>query len=114
MTHDHNHTHNHEHSHGHDHTHSHDHSHSHGHGHSHDHNHNHEKTGTMGFEDKLGILLNHWISHNDDHAENYREWSRKTMDKGLEEVSRLLEQAADMTDKITSVFKDASKAVKKS
>ena len=57
-------------------------------------------------------LLEHWIKHNDDHAENYRDWSKKTKEKGISDIGLLLEEAADMTDLITNKFEKALELIK--
>jgi len=44
--------------------------------------------------DKLRILLPHWIEHNEEHAESFREWAGKAREMGLEEVARRIEEAA--------------------
>ncbi|MBW2739526.1 MAG: zinc transporter, partial [Deltaproteobacteria bacterium] len=46
------------------------------------HEHNHKKHISLTFDEKLVKLLEHWIKHNDDHAENYRDWAKKTKEKG--------------------------------
>ena len=40
--------------------------------------HNHETHHTLTFDEKLVKLLEHWIKHNNDHAENYRNLAKKT------------------------------------
>jgi len=40
------------------------------------HEHNHEIHNSLTFDEKLVKLLEHWIKHNDDHAENYRDWAK--------------------------------------
>jgi len=42
---------------------------------------------------KLRILLPHWIEHNEEHAERFREWAGKAREMGLEEVARRIEEA---------------------
>jgi hypothetical protein len=101
MTH-HDHDHKHDHNHKHDHDHEHDHDHHH-HEHQHDHHH-HEHKAKMSDTDKLAKLLDHWVSHNNDHADNYSLWSGKAEELGLEKVARLLKDAADLTHAISDKF----------
>jgi hypothetical protein len=105
--HDHKHDHNHKHDHDHDHNHDHEHQHDHHHGHEHEHDHHHHehksKT-TMSDKDKLAKLLDHWVTHNNDHADNYSLWSGKAEELGLEQVARLLKDAADLTHAISDKF----------
>ena len=71
------------------------------------HEHNHETHNSLTFDEKLVKLLEHWIKHNDDHAENYRDWAKKTKEKGMNDVGLLLEDAVDMTELISNKFKKA-------
>lgn len=107
--HDHDHTHDH-HDHHHDHHHhdaSHDHHHSHDHTHDHDPHDHHASESPMRFEEKIQTLLSHWVNHNNDHAKNYLEWSRKTQEAGRADIGNLLKEASEMTGKITAVFEKA-------
>ena len=52
----------------HHHDHDHDHDHQHGQDHHHGHAHSHAP---LSFSEKLVKLLDHWIQHNDQHAEDY-------------------------------------------
>jgi hypothetical protein len=114
MNHDHSHGKSHDHGHAHSHAHSHDHSHgdghSHdGHGHSHDHSqgHSHE----MPLEEKLGVLLSHWVDHNDSHKENYYSWAQKARQAGLGKIADHLDQAGDLSEKVTGQLKLAKDAL---
>ena len=42
---------------------------------------------------KLRILLPHWIEHNGEHAESFREWAGKARKIGLGEVAKRIEEA---------------------
>jgi hypothetical protein len=117
MTH-HDHDHQHDHNHKHDHDHEHQHDHHHGHEHQHDHHHHehgqeHKSKTTMSDKDKLAKLLDHWVSHNNDHAANYSQWSGKAEELGLEQVARLLKDAADLTYAISDKFIKAKNTLEK-
>jgi hypothetical protein len=71
-----------------------------------------ESSDTLSLEEKLSKLLDHWVHHNDDHALNYRDWGSKAKVKGLDEVARLLEEAAQMTEKVSEVFNTAAATLK--
>jgi hypothetical protein len=58
-------------------------------------------------------LLEHWIRHNDDHAETYRDWAKKAKEKNMDEAGLLLEDAAEMTLMISKKFKEAAELIKK-
>jgi hypothetical protein len=92
-----------------DHTHDHDHAHSHGHEHHHGHAHSHTP---LSFSGKLVKLLDHWIQHNDHHAEDYRKWAREAGENDQKEVSALLKSAAELTDTISERFRKAGEKVK--
>jgi hypothetical protein len=108
-----------EHAHHHDHEHDHHH-HDHGddhHNHDHDHDHKHhpeskKASDSLSLEEKLVKLLDHWVSHNDDHAKNYRDWGAQAQAKGLTEVTRSLEDASQLTEKISELFKTAKNSIK--
>jgi len=77
-------------------------SHDHDHGHSHDHSH-----APLSFSEKLVKLLDHWIQHNDHHAEDYRKWAQDARENGRIEVAGLLESAAELTGTISDRFREA-------
>jgi len=85
--------------HHHDHDHS-DHQHGHHHGHSHDHS-------EMTFNEKIAKLLDHWIQHNNDHAESYQGWAAQATENNLEAVAGLIQEAADMNLAINEKFEKA-------
>ena len=111
MTHhhdDHSHDHNH---HGHSHTqshhddsHSHDHHHEHEHSHDHHHQAQHDLKSPMTDREKLLKLMDHWVAHNNDHAKNYLQWSKKAEELGFEKAGQLLKDAAELTDAISEKF----------
>ena len=53
------------------------------HGHCHDCG-NHQ--GKMNFAEKLTMLLNHWIDHNDSHQIDYKKWAAQAKEEGHQEV----------------------------
>jgi len=129
----HSHTHDHTHSHEHDHQHDHDHNHTHGHHHGHEHgeshhhehgehkhHHNHEHkahdhsqpAGEMGISDKIKLLCGHWVSHNDSHAGTYGEWADKARTDGLVKAADLLNEVAEMTQKISEKIRDVESSLK--
>jgi hypothetical protein len=78
------------------------------------HHHHHEDTrvesqASLSEREKLGKLLEFWIKHNDDHANTYREWSKKACSENLGEVVDLLEEASELTLSINGLFKQAIK-----
>jgi len=72
--------------------------------HHHDHGQEQESKTTMSDKEKLVKLLDHWVAHNKDHADNYTQWSGKAEGMGLEQTARLLRDAADLTHAISDKF----------
>lgn len=56
--------------------------------------------------------MDHWIQHNDHHAEDYRKWAGQARENGQEAVADLLDSAAELTDTISERFREASDSVK--
>ena len=77
------------------------------------HHHHHEIQSTLSFDEKMIKLLEHWIKHNDDHAATYRDWAQKAKKKYMREASSLLEDAAEMTLKISKKFEEAATFIMK-
>ncbi len=115
-SHDHDHHHDHVHSHSHDHGHGHEHEHTHVHGHSHEPEHSvaqagHKDSGEasedMAFARKMGILLDHWLKHNIDHAANYAEWAQKAAENHLPDTAAKIREVAELTERINTCLKEA-------
>ena len=78
-----------------------------------DHHHSHDESpGELPFEEKLKKILDHWIKHNEDHAQNYRKWAEEANTKGFRKASELLIEAADMSLEINEKFEQAISHVK--
>ncbi|MBU2488069.1 MAG: hypothetical protein KKA60_01635 [Proteobacteria bacterium] len=60
----------------------------------HHHHHQEEQTAELSLSGKLEKLLDHWVRHNEDHAENYRTWAGRARAEGLDGVAQALEEAA--------------------
>lgn len=86
--------------------------HHHHHHHEHHHAEDQNKTESMSLEEKLAKLLDHWIGHNGDHAQTYRDWGDRAKNENLDDVARLLEEAAGMTEKISDIFNAAAESLK--
>lgn len=92
------------------HHHEHDHDHDHPHGHDHHHGQAHHHT-PMAFSEKLVKLLDHWVQHNDHHAEDYRKWAHDARENGQIEVADLLNAAAELTGSISDRLREAGAKV---
>ena len=78
------------------------------------HNHSHEIKSDLTFNEKLEKLLNHWIKHNEDHAQTYRDWAQKAKEKNKGKAALMLEDAAEMTLSISQKFESAIKFIDES
>ena len=61
----------------------------------------------MNDREKLKSLLHHWLEHNHEHAEVYSEWARKASALGNEELSRILTQLSNETERMGDLFQKA-------
>ena len=87
--------------------------HHHNHDHDHDHHHHdHDHQSNMTFGEKLDKLLDHWIKHNAEHANTYRQWAERARGNGFAETGALMDEAADTTDQISEIFASANALVK--
>ncbi len=77
----------------------------------HDHEH-HPPTGELSFEEKMAKRIEHWLKHNTDHADTYREWAGKARQNGMTEIGDLLDEIADKTLALNARFEAAAKLVK--
>jgi rubrerythrin len=65
----------------------------------------------MDNREKLKKLLEHWLSHNVDHAENYRKWAAIAREEGMEQAAAILEEAAELTISLNSKFSKAAESI---
>ena len=49
--------------------------------------------------EKLRILLNHWVEHNKDHSQEFKEWAEKAKGFGEAQVHDYILEAAGQMDK---------------
>jgi hypothetical protein len=75
------------------------------------HRHPTETDGALSLEAKLERLLAHWIDHNKDHADTYRDWAAQAQARDLAEVAARLTRAADLTEAISEQFEAARRAL---
>lgn len=61
---------------------------------------------------KLKRLLHHWMEHNDEHAETYKEWAERAASFGNKELSDNLLKLYIETKKLNELFHEALKAFK--
>ncbi len=56
---------------------------------------------------KLRTLLNYWIAHNKEHAQQFKEWAGRARGLGEAEVSRELVQAVQEMDRASEILSQA-------
>jgi len=66
----------------------------------------------LSFEDRLVKLFEHWIQHNRDHSDTYRDWAQKASREGLTDIAQLIEEAAEKTTRVNREFEKAMALVK--
>jgi hypothetical protein len=63
-------------------------------GHHHHHTrHAHEGKAELDDLIKLRVLLPHWIEHNEEHADSFRQWVARAREMGQDEAARRIEEA---------------------
>lgn len=55
-------------------------------------------------EDKLRILLPHWIEHNSEHAEEFRQWAERVRLSGHEETANKIMTAASQLTQVNETL----------
>jgi len=58
-------------------------------------------------EDKLTVLLRHWIEHNAAHGEEFGQWARRAETSGLPAVAGEIRVAGTLLDQATQHLKRA-------
>lgn len=99
--------------HKHDHEDHHQHGHDHGHEHGHGHEYDQDKPPGLTFHEKMEKMLSHWIKHNRDHADTYRKWAEKAGEEGMDDLSKLIEDAAAVSEKMDSALEEALRVLRK-
>jgi nickel/cobalt exporter len=61
---------------------------------------------------KLKILLNHWVEHNRQHAQEFREWAEKAKSLGQAEVHDDMMQAVQQMNKANEFLLSALERLK--
>jgi hypothetical protein len=64
-------------------------------------------------EKKLAAILEHWIKHNESHAQAYREWAQKASALAMPDVSARIEEALELTLAVNRKFEDALQQVRR-
>ena len=67
----------------------------------------------MELREKLKILLDHWIEHNDEHIKEYSEWINKLKREGFTFVAKQIEAGALYLLKANDCFSKAKEMYEK-
>jgi hypothetical protein len=81
--------------------------------HEHPAHHHHDSTDELSPREKLVKLLEHWIKHNEGHAQTYQEWAEKAgaISMGAE-VEGCLKEAAGQTLAVNGRLETALKLIR--
>ena len=66
----------------------------------------------MDFVEKAKIRLEHWITHNDHHQEEYEMFAEQLQDAGKKESADNIKEMMELTAKGTDCLRKALKAIK--
>jgi hypothetical protein len=61
----------------------------------------------MGKGEKIPIVIEHWIEHNESHGEDYRRWAEIAREEGLEGVEALILEAVSYIRSANEKLKEA-------
>jgi hypothetical protein len=61
--------------------------------------------------DKAKIRIEHWISHNEHHAEDYEDFIRELEEAGKTESVKYIREMLDLSSRSTECLKKALKAL---
>lgn len=86
----------------------------HHHDHNHEHHHHGHDTGSseMSMPEKLEKMVAHWLKHNADHAQTYRQWAERARQANLSEVADILESVASESQAINGDLEKAGQILK--
>lgn len=85
--------------------------------HHHHHHHPHDPSGgdagrEPSVKEKLATILVHWITHNESHAQAYREWALKASELSMPAVRARIEEAVELTLAANRKFEEALREVR--
>ncbi|HEX16774.1 MAG: hypothetical protein DRG33_03165 [Deltaproteobacteria bacterium] len=61
--------------------------------------------------ERLRVILEHWIRHNEAHFEEYRRWASVAASLGLEVIKEKIEEATGRIEEANELFREALKAL---
>lgn len=87
--------------------------HDHGH-HEHEHSHSHDTDNSKvekNDEDKLAILLVHWIEHNKTHQESFEQWAQKAQGMDKTNTAEYIKKAVEYMERANEMLMEARKSM---
>lgn len=70
-----------------------------------------EKTGEKSDEEKLAMLVKHWIEHNTGHADEFEVWSKRAANLGHGKAGEEIESAARLLGRANEKLRGALDAL---
>jgi hypothetical protein len=61
--------------------------------------------------ERIKTLLCHWMKHNNEHAQIYRDWAERASSQGNQELSEILTRLSDETKKLNRLFEEAIRKI---
>jgi hypothetical protein len=61
--------------------------------------------------EKLKRLLRHWMEHNNEHVQLYRDWAEKASSLDNPELIEILRRLSNETEKLSRLFEEAIKII---
>jgi hypothetical protein len=55
---------------------------------------------SMDEKEKLSVVIEHWIEHNESHLGEYRKWAQRAGEMGLGSVKSEIDEAMEMLSKL--------------
>lgn len=66
----------------------------------------------MGELERLKMLIEHWLEHNREHAQTYKEWAEKAAAMGRKDIAIVLDNLSLETGRLENLFMEALSLVK--
>jgi hypothetical protein len=66
----------------------------------------------MDEKQKLSIVIEHWIEHNESHLGEYRKWAQRAGEMGLSAVKGEIDEAIEMLSKLNGRLDKALNGLK--
>jgi hypothetical protein len=70
------------------------------------HDHHHGADSPLSFEEKLVRIFDHWVKHNESHAQTYADWREKAKAHGMDGIAGILDETARLSEQLTEKLKE--------